>query len=213
MIILIADDHPVVLLGLKSFLETKGYSIAGIYENGIQLYNQIKIKKPNLVISDISMPGLNGLEIAEKLQQENIKCKLILLTMHNELSMLNRAKELGVKGYLLKDFAMHEIEACIKEVLRGDEYFSQHLLNNVSIQKESNTNKLDVLTAAEKKIIKLIAEQKTTKDIAAMLFISEKTVEAHRSNIIKKLNIPSGKNNLVIWVTANEFFIKKEVSS
>jgi DNA-binding NarL/FixJ family response regulator len=198
--IVIADDHPVVLFGTKTFLEQRGYNVVSACANGLEAYNQIITKQPNIAILDMSMPGLNGLEILAKLQTAKHPVKSILLTMHNDAALFNKAKELGVKGYLLKEFAMDELEKCLNEVKNGLTYFSKHLSNMLTIQHTKDANPaLQHLTFAEKKILELVVQQKSTKEIAALLFISEKTVETHRSHIIKKLNIPPGKNALLIW--------------
>lgn len=198
--ILIADDHPVVLFGTRTYLQQRGYNVITTCSNGLEAYNQIIAKQPDIALLDMSMPGLSGLEIVEKVQQAKVPVKTILLTMHNELSLFNRAKEIGVKGYLLKDFAMEEMEKCLEEVKRGNTYFSRHLEQSLTINNNGDGNpELSQLTFAEKKILELVAQQKSTREIAAMLFISEKTVETHRSHIIKKLNIPPGKNALLIW--------------
>jgi len=198
--ILIADDHPVVLYGTKIFLEKKGFDVIMTCENGLEAYNQITAKTPDIAVLDMSMPGLSGMEILEKLTTQRLQTKIILQTMHNDLSLFTRAKELNVKGYLLKDFAMEELEKCIHEVMKGNTYFSTHLSQKLTIQEHDDEDtSLQQLTFAERKILKLVAEQKSTKEIAALLFISEKTVETHRGHIIKKLNIPPGKNALLIW--------------
>lgn len=198
--IIIADDHPVVLFGTKTFLEQRNYNVVSACENGLEAYNQIITKMPQIAILDMNMPGLNGMEILEKLLQARHPVKSILLTMYNDVALFNKAKELGVKGYLLKDFAMDELEKCLSEVRAGNFYFSKHLSHMLTVQHSEDANPaLEQLTFAEKKILDLVTQQKSSKDIAAMLFISEKTVETHRSHIIKKLNIPPGKNALLIW--------------
>jgi DNA-binding NarL/FixJ family response regulator len=198
--IIIADDHPVVLFGTKIFLEKRGFNVIMACENGLEAYNQIITKKPDIAVLDMSMPGLSGLEILEKLYAQKATTKVILMTMHNDVSLFNRTKELNAKGYLLKDFAMEELEKCIQEINKGNTYFSSHLDQKLTIHNhEEEDSNLQQLTFAERKILKLVAEQKSTKEIAALLFISEKTVETHRSHIIKKLNIPAGKNALLIW--------------
>jgi DNA-binding NarL/FixJ family response regulator len=198
--IIIADDHPVVLFGTRTFLEQRNYNVISACENGLEAYNQIMTKMPQIAILDMNMPGLNGMEILEKLQQARHPVKSILLTMYNDVALFNKAKEFGVKGYLLKDFAMDELEKCLSEVRMGNSYFSKHLSHMLTVQHSEDANPaLEQLTFAEKKILDLVTQQKSSKDIAAMLFISEKTVETHRSHIIKKLNIPPGKNALLIW--------------
>jgi len=198
--IIIADDHPVVLFGTKIFLEKKGFNVIMACENGLEAYNQILARKPEIAVLDMSMPGLSGLEVLEKLEQQKSATKVILLTMHNDASLFNRARALNAKGYLLKDFAMEELEKCIREIEKGNTYFSSHLSQKLTINgNDEEDPNLKQLTFAERKILELVADQKSTKEIAALLFISEKTVETHRSHIIKKLNIPPGKNALLIW--------------
>lgn len=199
--VLIADDHPVVLFGTKTFLTQLGYNVISTCSNGLEAYNQIVTRQPDIALLDMNMPGLSGLEILEKIQHQKMDTpvKTILLTMHNELSFFNRARDLEVKGYLLKDFAMDEMEKCLDTVKAGGTYFSEHLAQRLTIKPTDTHDDLHQLTFAEKKILDLVSQQKSTKEIASMLFISEKTVETHRSHIIKKLNIPSGKNALLIW--------------
>lgn len=200
--VLIADDHPVVLFGTRTFLTQLGYNVISTCANGLEAYNQILSRQPDIALLDMNMPGLNGLELLEKIQQQRppLPVKTILLTMHNELSFFNRARELNVKGYLLKDFAMNEMEKCLEAVKEGNTYFSEHLVQKLEIRNNSGLPPdLQQLTFAERKILELVSQQKSTKEIAAMLFISEKTVETHRSHIIKKLNIPPGKNALLKW--------------
>lgn len=197
--ILIADDHPVVLFGTKVFLEQKGFNIVSTCSNGVEAYNQIIAKQPDIALLDMSMPGMNGIEVIEKMRSNKFPAKIVLQTMHNDYSIFNRAKELGVKGYLLKEFAMDELEKCLFEVKEGRTYFSKHLTQKLSINTDNNNYDLSQLTFAEKKILDLVAQQKSSKEIAALLFISEKTVETHRSHIIRKLNIPPAKNALLIF--------------
>lgn len=197
--ILIADDHPIVLFGTKVFLEQKGFNIVSTCSNGVEAYNQIIAKQPDIALLDMSMPGMNGIEVIEKMRNNKFPAKIVLQTMHNEYSIFNRAKELGVKGYLLKEFAMDELEKCLFEVREGRTYFSKHLTQKLSINNDTNNFDLSQLTFAEKKILDLVAQQKSSKEIAALLFISEKTVETHRSHIIRKLNIPPAKNALLIF--------------
>lgn len=118
--IIIADDHPLMLKGTSDFVISLGHKVLGIYTNGIEAYNNILIKFPDLAILDISMPGMDGLEIAKQLGVSKSKTKIILLTMHKELSFFKEAQQHGVKGYLLKDFALEELAICIENVSKGD---------------------------------------------------------------------------------------------
>ena len=205
--ILIADDHPAVLLGIKTFLIQKGHSIVSTCSNGIEAYNAILTKRPMIALLDISMPGMTGIEILQKISQNThkVSCKLILLTLDKEFATFNHAKKLGAKGFLLKDFALDEIEACISTVLEGKTYFSDQLQSSLHVGGSSEDETiLNRLTFSERKILQLISQQKSSREIAAMLFISEKTVETHRTHIIRKLNIPAMKNALLKWAIENK---------
>ena len=192
--ILISDDHPLTLMGTKTYIESLGHNVVELCSNGINAYNMILQGKPDIAVLDINMPGMNGLEVLEKLQSAQPKTKVILLTMHNEISIFNRAKELSVKGYVLKEFSTDVLEDCINAVLNNETWFNPELSHQMNINSDKETDSiLDKLTFAEKKIVQLIGRQNTSKDIARMLFISEKTVENHRSNIMKKIGASGGK--------------------
>ena len=203
--IIICDDHPFTLMGTKSYIEALGHEICELCSNGITGLNMILRHQPEIAIIDINMPGMNGLEILEKLQSSSIKTKVILLTLHKEMSIFNKARALGAKGYVLKEFSTDVLETCINAVLRKETWYSQELDENLFFDQEQETNSpnLSQLTFAEKKILELIGRQHTTKDIATMLFIAEKTVENHRHNIMKKLQLPPEKNALLLWAVQN----------
>jgi len=196
--IITADDHPLLLKGLNDFLIEKGYNIVGSGLNGREAYNLITKLKPDIAILDIQMPFMSGLEIAKKCKTNGIDTKIVLITIHKEKELYNKAQELNIFGYILKEFAIEEIENCIEMVSEGEPYFSQKIkdmLNSNSADDEA----LNILTPSEKKILKLIARDKTNKDIASLLFISYRTVEKHRSNIINKLKLEPKTNSLLSW--------------
>lgn len=200
MRILIADDHPFTLSGTKAFVESLNYTVEDVCSNGIAALNLIAAHQPNIAILDINMPGMDGLEVLTKVSQQKLPTKIILLTMHKERTIYNKAQSLGVFGYVLKENAQDELEFCLKAVIKGDTYTSKNLDNDLRIDSpEDSKEYLKKLTFTEKKILELVAQQKTSKQIAEMLFISEKTVEGHRSNIIQKLELPKEKNALLIW--------------
>ncbi len=202
MRILIADDHPFTLMGTKGFVESLGYKVEDICSNGITAYNLINTHQPNIAILDINMPGLDGLEVLEKVYRQKLKTKVILLTMHKEMTVFKKANQFGVSGYILKENAQEELQICLEEVIKGNQYISKNLENDLLIDNSSGyDDALNKLTFTEKKILELIAQQKTSKQIAEMLFISEKTVEGHRTNIINKLELPKEKNVLLIWAS------------
>lgn len=203
--IVIADDHPITLNGIKLYVENLGYTVLNIYQNGLEAYFGILELNPEYVILDMSMPGMNGLEVLEKVRKENDNIKIILYTMYHEKSFFNKAKNLGVNGYLLKDFAIEELSICLEKVSEGENWFSPKLNETLIIKKhDSEMSKILTLTAAERKILSLIGKDHNTKTIADLLFISDKTVEKHRSNIIKKLGLPNERNILQRFALQNQ---------
>jgi|SRR3990167_1030360 len=203
MKILIADDHPFTLQGTKSFVESYGYKVIDTCSNGISAYNLIALHHPDVAILDINMPGQDGLDVAMKIQENKLKTKVILLTMHKEMTIFKKANEYGIYGYILKEHAHTELEKCLEEVAKGKRYVSEFLIEDLISDKVDATNELSRLTLSERKIVELIAQQKTSKQIAELLFLSERTVEGHRSNIIEKLGLIKEKNTLLKWAIQN----------
>lgn len=200
--IITADDHPLLLKGLNDFLIEKNYNIVGSGNDGREAYNLIAKEKPHIAILDIQMPYLSGIEIAQKCRTNNIDTKIVLITLHKEKELYQKATDLNIFGYVLKEFALEEIELCINNVQRGIPFFSpkiKELLGHDPLQEDM----LNSLTPSEKKILKLIANDKTNKEIASLLFISYRTVEKHRSNIINKLKLEPKTNSLLIWAKEN----------
>lgn len=205
--VFIVDDHPVFLSGLRMLIETESnLKIIGEASTGNDALKDIKNLQPDVVVLDLSLPGMNGVEIVRSLQKENVPSKIIFLTMHDEEATVNSALDLGVNGYILKDSAMIEIVKAIKLVAAGKSYLtpelSTYLLNRNQIGNNANTN-IEKLTAAELKILSLIAEEKTTKEIASELFVSPRTIDRHRYNIGHKLGI-SGINSLLKFAIQNK---------
>lgn len=203
MKILVADDHPLTLNGTVSYLTGLGYNVVSACSNGTAALNYIQIYLPDVAVLDLNMPGLDGLEVAKKVMENKWRTKVVILTMHNEIGVLNKAKEFEVDGYILKEKATPDLEKCMKEIALGKKYYSGALLQNYTIEHTDDLGKLNLLTLSERKIIELIAAQKTSKQIAELLFLSEKTVEGHRTRIIEKLEIPKEKNALLIWAIQN----------
>lgn len=201
--IVTADDHPLLLKGLNDFLIEKKYNIIGSASDGQKALDLIEKLNPEIAILDIQMPFLSGIEIAKKCNEKNLKTKIILMTFHKEASLYFEAKELHIYGYLLKDFAIEEIENCIASVLQKRPYFSNKIKELLQLNTPKN-NDLQSLTPSERKILKYIAKDKTNKEIADVLFISPRTVEKHRSNIIQKLNLEPKTNSLLIWAKENQ---------
>jgi len=196
--IIIADDHPLLLKGLSDFLIEKGYNLLGSGKDGREAYNLITKKNPDIAILDIQMPYMSGLEIAQQCKGLDLDTKIVLITLHKEKDLYQKAQELNIFGYILKEFALEEIENCIKTVTEGVPFFSDKIKELIGVVFVDD-GELNTLTPSEKKILKLIAQDKTNKEIASQLFISYRTVEKHRSNIITKLNIEPKTNSLLIW--------------
>jgi DNA-binding NarL/FixJ family response regulator len=197
---IIADDHPFTLQGTKAYVESLGYVVLDTATNGKDAFRLIKTLKPEIAILDISMPDMNGLDILQQVSDYKMSVKIIFITTHREISIYKKATELGVWGYILKNYAEQELEDCISHVIAGKPYASPQLSNDLEIDnlhiKNETARKLSFI---ENKILQLIAQQKTTKQIAELLFLSEKTVEAHRTSIIEKLGLPHEKNVLMKW--------------
>lgn len=203
MTVLIADDHPFTLQGTKSFVESYGYKVVDTCSNGVAALNLIVLHHPDIAILDINMPGLDGLDVSKKAQESKLRTKIILLTMHKEMSIHKKAKEYGIYGYILKEHAATELEKCLIEVGKGNFYASQFLEEDLIADGAHQNDQLSTLTLSEKKIVELIAQQKTSKQIAQLLFLSEKTVEGHRTKIIEKLGLFKEKNTLLKWAMQN----------
>jgi len=196
--IITADDHPLLLKGLNDFLLEKKYNLIGSGNNGREAFDVITKEKPDIAILDIQMPYMSGLEIAKKCKADGLKTKIVLITLHKERELYQKAQDLNIFGYILKEFALEEIENCIDIVSQGYHYFSPKIVEVLSDESPSERS-LRELTPSEKKILKLIAKDKTNREIASLLFISYRTVEKHRSNIITKLKLKPKTNSLLMW--------------
>ncbi len=203
MKILIADDYPFTLHGTKSFVESYGYKVVDICSNGTSALNLILLHLPDIAILDINMPGLDGLEVAKKVKEARIRTRIVLLTMHREMSIYKKALEYGISGYILKEHAQEELKQCLLEVQKGNLFTSCYLKDDLIASADTHLGELATLTFSERKILEQIANQKTSKQIADLLFLSEKTVEGHRSKIIEKLGLHKEKNALLKWAIQN----------
>ncbi|MFO7445228.1 MAG: response regulator transcription factor [Ignavibacteriaceae bacterium] len=208
MKILIADDHPLFRNGLKNILEVKLKDLDVVYEasNGREALELLELYTPEIAIFDVDMPELSGLEAAKLIQKKSLDVNIIILTMYNEEDIFRRAMSYGIKGYVLKESAITDILGCIGTVKSGKRFVSPALTDYL-LKDNPETVSFNVLlsdlTASQRKIVKLISESKTTKEIAEELFISPKTVEHHRSNICKKLKL-QGPNALLRFAIDNK---------
>jgi DNA-binding NarL/FixJ family response regulator len=201
--ILIADDHPVFRKGLRDIIaEHPDLSVVGEVGEGDQVVERVMTLKPSVLLLDLNMPGKHGVDIAAELSEHNLPTKIIVLTMHKEAGMFNKIMDLGVSGYVLKESAVNDILASVKAVMNDEHYISPEISSYLmkrrsrreALSKEYPT--LESLTATEQKILKLISEDKSSREIAEQLFISVRTVENHRMNICNKLNL-HGSNGLL----------------
>jgi DNA-binding NarL/FixJ family response regulator len=208
--IIIADDHPIFRSGLKQIISEDGnikvVAEAGDGEQTIKLINELS---PDIAVIDVDMPKKNGLEVLKYVSASKGKTKIIFLTMYKEQDMFNEAMDRGIMGYVLKESAMSDIVECINNVFQNRHYISplisDHLISrNAKINElQSNNPLLKDLTPTERKILKMIAESKTSKEISAELFISFRTVENHRTNISSKLNL-HGSHSLLKFAIENK---------
>ncbi|MEO0779761.1 MAG: response regulator transcription factor, partial [Bacteroidota bacterium] len=172
--ILVADDHPLLLKALRDFIEDLGYAQIIEAYNWLDAYHMILREAPLLALLDIRMPQLSGLEVVSRCRTQKSKTRMVLITLHQEKSLFKQAQQLGVYGYLFKQSALAEIETCLKAVIAGERYFSPELEQYFQSPSHELTA---MLTPSEKKILRLIAQNYTSPQIAEQLFISTKTVE------------------------------------
>jgi DNA-binding NarL/FixJ family response regulator len=204
--ILIADDHPVVRQGLREAIErAPGLRLVAEVSDGEEALARLRQLEPHIALLDIDMPLLDGFSIAQKIRAEGLTSKIIFLTVYREESFLNKALKVGARGYILKDTALADIVAAIRKVSAGQSYVSptmaSHIINRLHIPEPEQG--LASLTPAERAIIKLIAECLTTREIAARLFVSPRTVETHRANICQKLGL-RGNHALTRFALAHQ---------
>jgi DNA-binding NarL/FixJ family response regulator len=193
---LIVDDHPVFRHGLRQIIERDhAFDLVGEAADGEAGMNLATQTQAEVVVLDVSLPRMNGLEVARRLQERKSRARVVILTMHKEETLFNQAMNLDVKGYLLKDTAVTDILHCLRAVAAG-EYYVSPSLSAYLLHRRERTNRLagakpglHSLTAAERRVLKGIAANQTSKQIARDLGISHRTVEAHRTNICTKLDL------------------------
>ncbi len=194
--IILADDHPIVRKGLREVIEEdKRLRVVAEANNGREAVEAIEKFSPQVTILDIDMPVLNGFDTARRIKAEKLATEIIFLTMHRDEDLFNEAIDLGAKGFVLKESALIDIIECIKAVAASEHYAShaltKFLLNRsrraVGLTERQPTVK--DLTPTQRRILKLIAENLTSKEIGEELFISPRTVEKHRQNICQKLDL------------------------
>ena len=193
--ILIAEDHLMVRAGLRALLEKAGdIHVIGEASNGHEAIEMTEALKPDVLIMDIMMPRMNGIQAAENIREMKLPTYILLLSMYSDEGFVQQALQYGVKGYVLKSSVSDELLQAVRAVAAGKAYFSspiseivQSAVNSHSASQEGDS--FSTLSPREKEILQLIAEEHTSAEIANMLFITEKTVEKHRTKLMEKLNV------------------------
>lgn len=206
--VFLADDHKILRESLEILLSQKeNIETVGTAGDGQEAFRRILELKPDIAVLDISMPGLNGLDLAEKLKTELPEVKVVILTMHKSGEFVSKALGAGVRGYVLKDNALEELIECIELVSERKIFLSQDITDIVvegfvNHNRENPESAEGALSSREKEVLQLLAEGKSNKDISDLLNLSAKTVETHRANIMRKLNLHS-ITDLVLYAVRN----------
>ncbi|MCM3903206.1 MAG: response regulator transcription factor [Pyrinomonadaceae bacterium] len=217
--IVIADDHPIFRDGLRNIIESEpGFRVVGEAGDGVSALEMIQKMRPAIAVLDISMPKLDGLKVARKLITEEPPVEVIFVTMYREQKVFTEAIQAGVKGYVLKDSAATDIISCIRAVAAGQKYASPELttflVNSVRDTETAGIPRSDLegLTSAEFRVLWLLADYKTSKEIAQDLFISPRTVHTHRNNICQKLGI-HGSHALMKFALAHKELLAQKLTT
>jgi len=195
--IVLADDHHLVRRGLRALLEDEAdFSVVGETADGLQAAQLVERLKPNILVVDFMMPGLNGLEVARRVKQGSAKTRVLLLSMYNNESYVIEAFRNGAAGYVLKDSSADDLVSAVRQVASGHRYLSAPLSERAIetyLQKArgSKSDLYETLTGREREVLQLAAEGHSSREIAARLFISPRTAETHRANLMHKLGLHS----------------------
>jgi DNA-binding NarL/FixJ family response regulator len=197
--ILLADDHTVVRKGLRLLLDSQpGFQVVAEASNGREAVAQAHEHAPDVVVMDVAMPVLNGIEAARQISAKLPKTAIVILSMHSDEGYVLRALNAGARAYLLKDSAEHDLIGAIKAVCEGKTFFSpaigKMMMEDYMLQMRERQveDSYELLTTREREILQLLAEAKSNKEVANILHLSLYTVETHRANILQKLNLHSG---------------------
>lgn len=196
--VLLVEDHTILREGLRALLAAEpDMEVVGEAGNGREAVQRVAETKPNLILMDLAMPGTNGTEAIRDILRRHPEVKIVVLTIHNAEEYIRASLRSGAHGYVLKDDSHLELLVALRSVLKGKTYLSPAICKNVVTEYLDGTPPVrasaswDILTHREREVIKLIAEGARNRDIASYLSLSEKTVEKHRSNLMKKLDLHS----------------------
>ena len=205
--VMLADDHVLMREGIRQLLEFDGsIEVIGEASDGEECLQKLEKVKPDVLLLDINMPKLNGIEVLEEIKRKKINVKVLILTVHNEVDYLIRTVDIGVDGYILKDSESAELKKAIMTVMDGESYIQPKLipmLNKRLITRDSDKEKLESLTGREKEVLIEVANGMFNKEIATSLHISERTVKNHISNIFKKLDV-SDRTQAAVFAIKND---------
>jgi DNA-binding NarL/FixJ family response regulator len=217
--ILIADDHGVVRKGLRLQLEQHSdFEVVGEACNGREAIARADVLAPDIIIMDIAMPNLNGIQATAQIVKKNPQIGVIVLSMHSDETYLCRTLAAGAKGYLLKDNAEFDLERAVRVVAQGKPYFSPAIANTLledymrRMQLRGLQDSYDLLTEREKEILQLLAEGRTNKDVALLLNLSPNTVETHRTHLMQKLDLHSTAE-IVLYAVRKQIISYHEAGS
>jgi len=205
--VMITDDHSMIREGLKQLLELEGeFKVIAEASDGVECINKLEEVNPDVLLLDINMPNMNGLEVLQKMKEKKMKVKVLVLTIHCEVEYLLKAVDIGVNGYLLKDSESAELKKAIITVVEGENYIQPSLipvLNAKMIDRDQDTVKIESLTKRELEVLKNLSYGMYNKEIAEKLDISERTVKNHISNIFKKIEVTDRTQAAVFAIRNN----------
>lgn len=203
--IMIVDDHSMIREGLKQLLELEGdITVIGEAGDGLECIKLLEKIEPDVMLLDINMPNMNGLQVLEQLKRDKKKVKVLILTIHNEIEYLFKAVDIGVNGYVLKDSDSAVLKEAITEINNGETYIQPSLtpLLKEKMNRPRRSIRDNVLTKRELQVLELLGEGLYNKEIAERLYISEKTVKNHVSSIFKKINV-TDRTQAVVYAIRN----------
>lgn len=197
--ILLADDHTIVRKGLRMLLEShEGFQVVAEAANGLDAVDLTERHRPDVVVMDVAMPVLNGIEAARQIAAKDLGTEIVFLSMHSDESYVLKALKSGARGYLLKDSAEHDLIHAVTTVHEGKAFFSPAISKMLvedyvrQMREQKVEDSYDLLTGRERQVLQLLAEGRSNKEAANLLDLSLHTVETHRGNIMQKLNLHSG---------------------
>ncbi len=204
---MVADDHPMLLKGLLQEFREHGYRNLLEASNGAEALELLQKEKPAIAVLDIEMPLLTGFEVISKARSITAETRFIILTSHKEKAFIIKAKQLNIDGYLLKDEPFAEMDNCIQSLLKGETYFSKTFESIFEEHVAPELTKINFLSPSERTILRLVAHNKSSKEIGDIINISYRTVQKHRANIITKLDLDTAPDALLLWAKANKELI------